>query len=82
MKHRKFNYPCAISNPNFRSTVQGDVLRRANPNSVWSPMSLVRGNLDKMRGQILGYNRWDLLTSWLEIIKIIGILGFKIFLYG
>ena len=55
-EHGKSKNPCANSNPNFRSSVQGDVLSRANPNPVWSPKSLVRGNLDKMRGKILGYN--------------------------
>ena len=54
--HWKSKNPCENSNPNFRSTVQGDVLSRANPNPVWSPKILVRGNLDKMGGKILWYN--------------------------
>ena len=36
--------------------MQEDVLSRANSNPVWSSRSLVRGNLDKMRGKILVYN--------------------------
>ena len=58
VEHCKSKNPCANSNPNFRSTVQGVVLSRANPNLVWSPKSLVRGNLDKMRGKNLGYNTY------------------------
>ena len=45
-------------------------MSRANPNSVWSPKSLVRGNLDKMRGKILGYNKAS-RKEIEEILKII-----------
>ena len=56
MRHWKSKNPCANSHPNFRSSVQGDVLSRVNPNLVLNSKSLVRGNLDKMKGNSLGYN--------------------------
>ena len=58
IEHWKSKIPCANSNPNFRSSVQADVLSSANPNPDWSSKSLGRGNFDKMRGQILGYNNF------------------------
>ena len=61
--HFRSKNPCANSNPNFRSTVQGDVLSRANPSLVLSSKSLVMRNVDKMRGKILGYNIEHLLAD-------------------
>ena len=57
IRHWKSKNPCANSNPNFRSSVQGDVLSWANPSLVLNPKRSCKENLDKIRGKILGYNR-------------------------
>ena len=54
MKHWWSKNPCANSNPNFRSSVQEEVLSWANLNPVWSPRSLVRKILIKWEGKFWG----------------------------
>ena len=76
IEHWKSKNPCANSNPNFKSSVQGDVLSIANPNPIWNPKSLVRGNLDKMRGKSLGYNSFP-CSIFLNLKSKIGEFAFR-----
>ena len=62
-EHWKSKNLCANSNPNLGQQCKVMSWAVQNPNPVWSSKSLVRGNLDKMRGQILGYNNKALWTQ-------------------
>ena len=60
-EHWKSKNPSANSNPNLGHQCKEMSWAKQNPNPVWSSRNLVRGNLDKMRGKVLGYNTVNLL---------------------